>query len=86
MLHPAKGSIAEFFLDAGFASYVDWSAQNCASGADKLKDCQKKAQEGKRGRKAQGLVRRRRRRGSEVGRRRRRRGSGVGVLGAWSGI
>jgi len=50
LLHPVKGSIAEAFLDAGFASYVDWSAQNSVSGPDALKNAQKRAQDARKGR------------------------------------
>lgn len=56
VIHDVKGSVAEFFLDMGFATYVDWSAQNSFSGPEKLKDRQQKAQERKVGRWKDGAV------------------------------
>ncbi|CAD7961464.1 unnamed protein product [Amoebophrya sp. A120] len=50
LVHPAKGSIAEFFLDAGFGLYVDWSAQRCFSGPEQLQNAQKRAQDSRKGR------------------------------------
>ncbi|CAD7971719.1 unnamed protein product [Amoebophrya sp. A25] len=50
LIHPAKGSITEFFLDAGFGQYVDWSAAKSYSGPDALQAAQKRAQDARKGR------------------------------------
>lgn len=47
LVHPAKGSIAEFFLEGGFGQYVDWSAQKSLSGPEVLRNAQKRAQDAK---------------------------------------
>eukprot|EP00392_Amoebophrya_sp_AT5.2_P007904 g7923.t1 len=48
LVHPVKGSIAEFFLEEGYGLYVDWSAAKAYSGCDALQKAQKRAQDAKK--------------------------------------
>jgi len=54
LLHPVKGSIAEFFLAEGFGLCVKWSASTSVSGLEKLEKAEKTAQLNKKGRWASG--------------------------------
>jgi len=54
LLHPVKGSIAEFLLEEGLGAYVAWSAEGSVSGPEKLKKSEDKARALKKGRFREG--------------------------------